>query len=82
MSWAAAAGSDINLKENIEQIGVSPSGLNIYEWNYIGESTANRYQGVIAQDLLSKGRHDAVVEMDNGYLGVYYNKIDVNMTLV
>ena len=83
-SGLAAAGkfSDVNLKENIEQIGVSPSGLNIYEWNYIGESTANRYQGVIAQDLLSKGRHDAVVEMDNGYLGVYYNKIDVNMTLV
>lgn len=72
--------SDVELKENIEQIGTSPSGLNIYEWNYIGEDS--RYRGVIAQDLLSKGRYDAVAEMDNGFLGVDYSKIDVNMQLV
>ena len=75
-------GSDIELKENIEQVGVSPSGLNIYEWNYIGESTSNRYRGVIAQDLLSKQRYDAVAEMDNGYLGVDYSKVDVQLTKV
>ena len=75
-------GSDIELKENIEHVGVSPSGLNIYEWNYIGESTSNRYRGVIAQDLLSKQRYDAVTEMDNGYLGVYYDKVDVQLTKV
>ena len=76
------ATSDIELKENIEQVGVSPSGLNIYEWNYIGESTSNRYRGVIAQDLLSKQRYDAVAEMDNGYLGVDYNKVDVQFTKI
>ena len=70
----------MGLKENIEQVGTSPSGLNIYEWNYIGDS--DRYRGVIAQDLLNKGRHDAVTEGDNGYLAVYYDKIDVNMQKV
>ena len=75
------AKSDIELKENIEQVGTSPSGLNIYEWNYLYEPN-DRYRGVIAQDLLSKGRQDAVAEMDNGYLGVYYDRIDVNMTRV
>ena len=72
--------SDVELKENIEQVGVSPSGLNIYEWNYIGDKP--RYRGVIAQDLLAKGRHDAVTEDDDGYLAVYYDKIDVYMAQV
>ncbi len=76
---AAASGSDILLKENIIQIGTSSSGLNIYEWNYIGDKVTERYRGVIAQDLINKGRQDAVTTMENGYLGVYYDKIDVNM---
>ena len=76
-SVAGAIGSDIELKENIEQVGTSPSGINIYEWNYLGET--NRHRGVMAQDLLAKGRQDAVVEMDNGYLGVDYSKLDVQM---
>ena len=77
---AGIAASDIELKENIEHVGVSPSGLNIYEWNYI-DNTRQRYRGVIAQDVLTK-LPNAVAEMDNGYLGVDYNQIDVNMTLV
>ena len=72
--------SDADLKENIQQVGTSPSGLNIYEFNYLGEST--KYRGVTAQDLLSKGREDAVTEMDNGYYGVYYDRIDVDMQTV
>ena len=28
--------SDRNLKENIKQVGVSPQGYKIYEFNYIG----------------------------------------------
>ena len=71
------AWSDVELKENISKIGRSPSGLNIYEWNYIGES--DRYRGVIAQDLILHGREDAVAEMENGYLAVRYDKIDVDM---
>ena len=75
-----AIASDADLKENIQQVGTSPSGLNIYEFNYLGEST--KYRGVTAQDLLSKGREDAVTEMDNGYYGVYYDRIDVDMQTV
>ena len=75
-----AGGSDIELKENIEQVGISPSGLGVFEWNYIGET--ERYRGVMAQDLIAKQRNDAVYEMDNGYLGVDYSKVDVNMELV
>ncbi len=75
-------GSDIELKENIEYISQSPSGLNIYEWNYKGEPTTNRYRGVMAQDLLAKGHSDAVFEGENGYLAVDYSKLDVNMQRV
>tara|TARA_R100001594_G_scaffold14093_1_gene30023 strand:+ start:205 stop:1314 length:1110 start_codon:yes stop_codon:yes gene_type:complete len=71
------AWSDIELKENIRKVGLSPSGLNIYEWNYIGES--DKYRGVIAQDLIAHGREDAVEEGENGYLMVRYDKIDVDM---
>ena len=31
---AFIAQSDIKLKENIEHVGVSPQGYNIYEFNY------------------------------------------------
>ena len=80
MAGGYLAKSDIELKENIEHVGVSPSGLNIYEWNYI-DNTRQRYRGVVAQDVLTKVP-SAVGEMDNGYLGVDYSQIDVNLTLV
>jgi len=68
--------SDINLKHNIINIGNSPSGIPIYEFSYIGES--DRYIGAMAQDLINLGRNDAVTKMDNGYYGVYYDKIDID----
>ena len=73
-------GSDIGLKENLEYIEKSPSGINIYEWNYIGDD--QRYRGVIAQDLIAQGKYDAVSEEDNGYLAVDYSQLDVQMTPV
>jgi len=76
-NWFQNLFSDIELKENIRKVGLSPSGLNIYEWNYIGES--DKYRGVIAQDLIAHGREDAVEEAENGYLMVRYDKIDVDM---
>jgi len=80
-SWLSGKiASDIGLKENLEYIEKSPSGLNIYEWNYKGD--AQRYQGVIAQDLIAQGKLDAISEEDNGYLAVDYSKLDVQMTLV
>ena len=57
----------------------SPSGINIYEWNYIGKS--QRYRGVLAQELL-ESHPEAVTMCPNGFLGVYYGKIDVKMEAV
>ena len=71
--------SDVRLKENITKVGNSPSGINIYEWNYIGKP--QKYRGVLAQELL-ESHPDAVDLMPNGYLGVYYGKIDVKMEAV
>ena len=76
-----ASASDVELKENINYIDQSPDGHSIYEWNYKGEPKSRRYKGVIAQDLLETAPN-AVVEMDNGYLGVIYDEIDVNLTTV
>ena len=78
---AGAMRSDVELKENITYIDQSPDGHSIYEWNYKGEPKSRRYKGVIAQDLLETAPN-AVVEMDNGYLGVIYDEIDVNLTTV
>ena len=70
--------SDVRLKENITKVGNSPSGINIYEWNYKGNT--QRYRGVMAQEILE--RHpEAVALQPDGYLSVYYGKIDVNCLL-
>ena len=73
--------SDIQLKENITYINKSPEGHSIYEWNYKGEPESNRYQGVMAQELLETAPH-AVVTMDDGYLGVKYDEIDVSFVAI
>ena len=71
--------SDIRLKENIIKEGNSPSGINIYEWNYKGNT--QRYRGVMAQEILE--RHpEAVALQPDGYMSVYYGKIDVKMEMV
>ena len=64
--------SDIRLKDNVELIGKSPSNINIYKFNYKGDSTV--YEGVIANEIPW-----ASVEASNGYLMVDYNKIDVEL---
>ena len=70
-------GSDIRLKENITRTGISKSGIPIYTFNYKNDDQL--WSGTMAQDLLELGREDAVTTMDNGYYGVYYDVIDVNM---
>ena len=69
--------SDIRLKENINRTGTSKSGIPIYTFNYKGDSKT--WSGTMAQDLLRLGREDAVKVMDNGYYGVRYDMIDVDM---
>ena len=65
-------GSDIRLKEEIEHIGHSPSGLKIYEFSYIGMN--GRYQGVMSHEI----PEEAVIKDSNGYDRVNYNMIDVD----
>ena len=73
------AGSDIRMKEDIEQVGVSPDGHKIYEFNYIGKPT--RYRGAMAQEVVKIDPMAETVRPD-GYLGVYYGKIDVDMEVI
>jgi len=70
----AGVGSDRRLKENIQKIGESISGLGIYKFNYIGK--AKQYIGAMADEVI-KVVPEAVGTMSNGYLGVNYNLIDV-----
>ena len=68
--WVSDFFSDIRLKTNIEFINKSPSNINIYKFNYIGDS--NKYIGVMAHEVpWAAKRHP------NGYLMVDYNKLDV-----
>ena len=62
--------SDIRLKENIELVGQSNTGINIYEFDY--KAKKGRYRGVMAQEV-----PQASIEMMNGYYAVDYSKVDV-----
>jgi hypothetical protein len=68
--------SDKTLKENIVKVGQSPSGFNIYEWNYLW--SPERFRGVIAQEV-QKINPQAVLSNIFGHLMVDYSKLDVNM---
>ena len=72
------AGSDIRMKEDIEQVGVSPDGHKIYEFNYIGNPT--RYRGVMAHEVVKID--PMAVGIRDGYLAVNYGKIDVDMEVI
>ena len=76
IAGSAIAASDKTLKENIVKVGQSPSGFNIYEWNYLW--SPERFRGVIAQEV-QKVKPKAVLSNIFGYLMVDYNKLDVNM---
>ena len=70
--------SDIKLKENVVEVGVSPQGYKIYEFNYKGGNV--RFRGAMAQDVVQK--NPMAVGIDQNYLTVDYSKIDVNMEVV
>jgi len=67
--------SDVQLKEDIKLVGKSPSGLNVYNFKYIGEDET--YQGVMAQEVPW-----AASVANNGYLQVDYSKVDVDFKKV
>ena len=71
---AAAAASDIRLKKNINKIGQSLSGLNIYSFEYKDSKYGKGlFQGVMSDEI----PQEAVVTMDNGYDAVDYSMLDV-----
>jgi len=70
--------SDIRVKENVVEVGVSPQGYKIYEFNYKGGDV--RFRGAMAQDVVKK--NPMAVGIDQNYLTVDYSKIDVDMEVV
>jgi hypothetical protein len=75
-------GSDIRIKENISLVGVMSNGIGVYEFEYKPEfkdkpyGGHGRFRGVLAQEL-QKVNPDAVYELEDGYLGVDYSKVNV-----
>jgi len=70
--------SDIRLKENIQPIGKSDNGINLYtwDWNEEGKRIAGNQPtiGVLAQEL-REVMPEAVTEGPDGYLRVNYLKV-------
>lgn len=67
--------SDIAHKENIELIGKSPKGINIYQFKYKNEDGI--YEGVIGNELIGTEFENALMYDDDRLLMVDYYKIDV-----
>ena len=66
--------SDRRLKKNINKIGESPSGLNVYSFEYKNPIDGEGlFQGVMSDEI----PQEAVIQMDNGYDAVNYSMLDV-----
>jgi hypothetical protein len=72
---AAAAGafSDIRLKRDVEEVGVLPSGLPVYNFRYLWSDEP--YRGVMAHEA-AEIFPDAVFAHESGYLMVDYSRIN------
>ena len=76
----AAAGSDINLKENVVLLWRADNGMGIYEFEYKPEFKDHalcghgKFIGYVAQEV-EKFMPEAVFTMDNGYKAVDYNLV-------
>ncbi|MCB6177190.1 tail fiber domain-containing protein [Rhodobacter sp. Har01] len=68
----AAATSDVRLKEDVRQTGMTAQGLPLYRWRYAGLPAT--YEGVLAQDV-AMIRPDALVELPFGYKAVDYGRL-------
>lgn len=69
-AWLMApAASDIRLKRNIELIGKTPCGLNVYEYQYLWSD--KKETGVMAQEVLQI-IPEAVITAANGFKMVNY----------
>ncbi|MDZ7783842.1 MAG: midcut-by-XrtH protein [Halioglobus sp.] len=71
--------SDRRLKTDIVAVGQTASGLPLYQFRYRGDDAV--YLGVMAQDVLSY-MPAAVALMPNGYMGVNYQMLGLQMTRI
>jgi hypothetical protein len=71
--------SDARLKTEIEQVGTTVYGLPLYHFRY--KNGTERFQGVMAQDVL-KVMPDAVVVGEDGYYRVRYAELGIRMARV
>ena len=62
-------------------IGKSGTGLPIYTFNYKGDKN-QRYQGVMAQDLLTTDYAKSVSTRSDGFYQVDYSQLDVTFKKV
>ena len=76
---ALALTSDRRLKRNIKQVGVSPTGIPQYTFQYLDHDTV--YHGVMAQDLQLLAP-EALVTREDGMFAVHYDLIDVDFYVV
>ena len=83
-SVAAMFPSDDRLKRTYNRVGTSKKGVPIYTYQYIHEGPHGPwYKGTSAQDLISMGRKDAVVQQEkDGFYYVDYSKLDVDFEQV
>ena len=66
--------SDVRLKDNIQKIGRSIEGHNIYRFRY--NNSTQEYIGVMAQEVQRK-KPEAVAKLNNDTYMVDYSQIDV-----
>lgn len=67
--------SDIRLKQDVHQLGVTERGLRLYRYRYIGDDTI--YVGVMAQEVAQRVPA-AVSRGDDGYLQVDYRLLGLD----
>ena len=67
--------SDVRLKEDVQLVGKSPTGINIYSFKY--KQSAGTYEGVMAQEVPW-----ARQVTDTGFYMVDYSKVDVEFRRV
>jgi len=80
-----AAGSDIQLKNDLKRVGTNAQGLGLYTWNWNNEARkldidVDRIPsgyGVIAQEVQRVLPEAVLVHKDSGYLMVDYSKINL-----
>jgi hypothetical protein len=69
---AAAAASDVRLKENIRRVGQTDGGLPVYTYNYIGDPTP--MMGVMAQEV-ARLQPEALGPVIEGFGTVKYGEV-------